>query len=247
MPSPDVWRGTFCDPGCWKPFAIQQSIIITYLGFPASEAYFGFEERLRWPRQGPNRRNNAYDVRRGSPATELDCYVPGKDVVVPVDAVISQDELRKLPRPAVPFTCRPPQRAKTLMFMGGAMSNMGRVEYSQGVRQASRNPRPGSPTASPALALDAPLRQAIRKHHANDTGFVLGGKFTFDDLRESVFCLAPSGWGWGWRLTLAMITQCVPVIIQPNVTQPYEELIPYASFSLVRPCPHVHEQQQQQH
>ena len=39
------------------------------------------------------------------------------------------------------------------------MQNMGRVEYSQGVRQA------------------------INKIYANDTGFVLGGKFTFDDLR----------------------------------------------------------------
>ena len=194
--------------GCWKPFAIQNAIVVTYLGFPAAEAYFGFEDRLKWPRQGPNRRNNAYDVRRGSPATELDCYVPGKDVVVPVDAVISPTEEAKLPKPREDFRCRNPTKAKVLLFMGGAMANMGRVEYSQGVRQA------------------------IRNHHANDTGFVLGGRFTFDDLRDSVFCLAPSGWGWGWRLTLAMITQCVPVIIQPNVTQPYEEFLPYSEFSL---------------
>merc|ERR1719313_3182584 len=85
---------------------------------------------------------------------------------------------------------------------------MGRAEYSQGVRQA------------------------IHKYHRNVSGFVLGGKFTFDDLRQSVFCLAPSGWGWGWRLSLAMLTQCVPVIIQPNVTQPFEELLPYDSFAL---------------
>ena len=72
--------------GCWKPWALQHSIIVSYFGFTAPEAYFGFESRLRWPRKGPQRRNNAYDTRRGSPATELDCYVPGKDVVVPVDA-----------------------------------------------------------------------------------------------------------------------------------------------------------------
>jgi hypothetical protein len=29
-----------------------------------------------------------------------------------------------------------------------------------------------------------------------------------------------------------MLTQCVPVIIQPNVTQPFEELLPYHEFSL---------------
>ena len=61
---------------------------------------------------------------------------------------------------------------------------------------------------------------------------MLGGQFTLDDLRDSLFCLAPSGWGWGWRLTLCVITQSIPVIIQPNVTQPFEELLPYESFSL---------------
>ena len=113
-------------------------------GFPAPEAYFGFESRLRWPRQGPQRRNNAYDTRRGSPATELDCYVPGKDVVVPVDAIVGQTEVAKLlirvnpnpnpnpspnpnpnphpnqvaklPRPGETFACRPPRKAKVLLL-----------------------------------------------------------------------------------------------------------------------------------
>ena len=35
-------------------------------------------------------------------------------------------------------------------------------------------------------------------------------KFTLDMLRDSRFCLCPSGWGWGWRLSLAVVTQCVP-------------------------------------
>ena len=64
-----------------------------------------------------------------------------------------------------------------------------------------------------------PYPQAIKEHHTTETGFVLGGKFTLDQLRDSRFCLCPSGWGWGWRLSLAVITQCVPVIIQPNVSQ----------------------------
>jgi hypothetical protein len=55
--------------------------------------------------------------------------------------------------------------------------------------------------------------------HPTHDRFVLGGQFTLDDLRSSRFCLSPSGWGWGWRLSLAIVTQCVPVIIQPNVTQ----------------------------
>ena len=108
--------------------------------------------------------------------------------------------------PGAPYTCN--TRRSTLMFMGGSMSNMGRIEYSQGVRQA------------------------IKEQHPNEPGFVLGGRFTLDMLRDSRFCLCPSGWGWGWRLSLAVITQCVPVIIQPNVTQPYEDLLPYEDFSL---------------
>ena len=64
--------------GCWKPWALQDSLIISYLGFRASEGYFGFEERLMWPRQGPNNRNNAYSIRPGSEALDLDCYVEGK-------------------------------------------------------------------------------------------------------------------------------------------------------------------------
>jgi len=93
------------------------------------------------------------------------------------------------------------------------MTNMGRVEYAQGVRQM------------------------IQELHSNETAFVLGGRFTLDDLRASRFCLAPSGWGWGWRLSLAIATQCVPVIIQPNVTQPFEDLLEgtpydYGTFSI---------------
>lgn len=75
--------------GCWKPWALQHSLIVTYLGFPASEAYFGFEERLKWPRRGPQTKNNAYSVRKGAESLGLDCYVPEKDVVVPVRASVA--------------------------------------------------------------------------------------------------------------------------------------------------------------
>ena len=57
--------------------------------------------------------------------------------------------------------------------------------------------------------------------------------------------MLPSPWDNGcparaavrWRLSLAVLTQCVPVIIQPNVTQPFEDILdgtPYAyhTFSL---------------
>ncbi|EOD41429.1 hypothetical protein EMIHUDRAFT_462116 [Emiliania huxleyi CCMP1516] len=181
--------------GCWKPFELNQSI-----------ANFGFEERLRWGANpsGPERRNNAYDTREGSVATTLPCY----DVVVPVDTEVKAADQAKSPRPGAPYQCAGRAGKLKLLHMGGSMQNMGRIEYSQGVRQR------------------------IAELHSDEPDFVLGGTFTLDDLRAATFCLAPSGWGWGWRITLTLLTQCVPVIIQPNVTQPFEELLPYEDFSL---------------
>lgn len=50
---------------------------------------------------------------------------------------------------------------------------------------------------------------------------------------SSVFCLAPSGLGFGVRLYHAIFYGCIPVIIQDNVTQPFEDdLLPYHLFSL---------------
>ena len=71
-----------------------------------------------WPRQGPNARNNAYSVKKGSEALGLDCYVEGKDVVVPVDALIGKAEEAKLPAPSAPFACKRGP-FKVLLFMGG--------------------------------------------------------------------------------------------------------------------------------
>jgi len=53
---------------------------------------------------------------------------------------------------------------------------------------------------------------------------------TFGDGR---FCLAPSGDGFGLRLYKAiLIAGCVPLIIQPQVRQAFDDLLPYEDFSL---------------
>jgi len=127
---------------------------------------------------------------------------------VPVDTEVKAADQAKSPRPGAPYQCAGRAGKLKLLHMGGSMQNMGRIEYSQGVRQR------------------------IAELHSDEPDFVLGGTFTLDDLRAATFCLAPSGWGWGWRITLTLLTQCVPVIIQPNVTQPFEELLPYEDFSL---------------
>jgi len=54
----------------------------------------------------------------------------------------------------------------------------------------------------------------------------------FDALRRSVFCLAPSGHGHGNRLTFAMLTWCIPVIIQDGVRQSFDDVLPYWDFAL---------------
>eukprot|EP00966_Prymnesium_polylepis_P012118 278323-Prymnesium_polylepis.1 len=58
------------------------------------------------------------------------------------------------------------------------------------------------------------------------------GQWSISELADSTFCLAPSGWGYGWRTYLALAVQCIPVIVQPYVQQAFEDLLPYASFSL---------------
>lgn len=34
---------------------------------------------------------------------------------------------------------------------------------------------------------------------------------------DSIFCLAPSGWGWGGRMKAAVLHGCIPVVIQPDI------------------------------
>lgn len=51
-------------------------------------------------------------------------------------------------------------------------------------------------------------------------------------LESSRFCLTPSGHGWGMRIAFAAAANCVPLIIQDGVFQPYEDLLPYETFSV---------------
>ncbi len=49
------------------------------------------------------------------------------------------------------------------------------------------------------------------------------------------YCLAPYGWGWGIRLSQIILSGCVPVIIQPHVFQPFEDLLDYSQFAIRLP------------
>ena len=64
-------------------------------------------------------------------------------------------------------------------------------------------------------------------------GFVFRiGAWNISQLRDSLFCLCPSGTGFGWRVYLALATQCIPVIIQPMVRQAFHDLLPYSKLGL---------------
>lgn len=52
------------------------------------------------------------------------------------------------------------------------------------------------------------------------------------DMRESVFCLSPLGTGWGLRIVDAMLTGCIPVIVQDGVKQPGDDVLPYPDFAV---------------
>jgi len=98
---------------------------------------------------------------------------------------------------------------------GGAPGKDGVAEYSHGVRQS------------------------VVQLFANETDFLVytvnpGSSHVSygSDLARSQFCLAPSGAGWGIRLAEMLVEGCIPVIVQDNVTQPWEEMLPYDGFSL---------------
>ena len=84
--------------------------------------------------------------------------------------------------------------------------------YSQGMRQAIFM-RYSQPSAD--------RRIQVMEHAAPDSIF-----------SSSEFCLAPSGGGFGIRLMKAAALNCVPLVAQPFVVQPFEDLLRYDEFSV---------------
>lgn len=76
------------------------------------------------------------------------------------------------------------------------------------------------------------VRQAVRDAHENRSGYCIHRKAPDLLWYRSRFCLAAGGDGFGDRLTRSMRTGCVPVIIQPGVEMPLEDVLPYEDFSL---------------
>ena len=55
------------------------------------------------------------------------------------------------------------------------------------------------------------------------------------EMGRSHFCLAPAGAGWGDRLKLAILTGCIPVVVQDGISVIYEDVLPWKDFSIRLP------------
>ncbi|GIL58226.1 hypothetical protein Vafri_13293, partial [Volvox africanus] len=58
------------------------------------------------------------------------------------------------------------------------------------------------------------------------------GCCTAEFMLKSRFCLSPLGYGWGIRLSQAMHTGCVPVLVQDHVYSAFWDVLPYEKFAI---------------
>ncbi|KAG2485163.1 hypothetical protein HYH03_016053 [Edaphochlamys debaryana] len=158
------------------------------------------------------------------------CYRPEKDVVTPNDLhpdwVKPENYVKTWAVTVQPDGTRevhllPEARNRTYKMLFGGF-NRDDATYSQGVRQtlhkmfsAGGKYDPDGPNARKDWWVTGPL-------HA----------YALEAMRQATFCLAPSGAGWGIRLSTAMVSGCVPVIVQDHIYQALWDVLPYEDFSI---------------
>ncbi|KAL4427763.1 hypothetical protein ABPG75_001852 [Micractinium tetrahymenae] len=77
------------------------------------------------------------------------------------------------------------------------------------------------------------LHNLTRQWNDTEFDFVEGGVPDYEQrLRSTKFCLAAYGHGWGNRLLQAVLTGCVPVIVQDHVIHYFEDVLPFEDFSI---------------
>ncbi|KAK3243345.1 hypothetical protein CYMTET_46992 [Cymbomonas tetramitiformis] len=135
------------------------------------------------------------------------CYLRNQDIVIP------PLQIQAHTRPPSPhFSNGPPVKKDTFFFFAGTI----------------HHDRPG---------LMRNVRLMVAQAHANRSGYLiqngLVGDYTYE-MARSVFCLAPpgKGGGWGMRFGEAVVAGCIPVLIQDNTTEVFEEILPYDRFTV---------------
>jgi hypothetical protein len=141
------------------------------------------------------------------------CFNPLHGIVAPAfegDTVKSHFDAYGVPynqEADVPFPSAP--RNVFFYFSGGY--RFGDKRYSQGVRQQ------------------------VYDLFRNASGFVVmehDSRGAQISMRNATFCLCPAGSGWSHRLTYAMVSGCIPVIIMDSVVQPGMDVLPYSDFTV---------------
>ncbi|KAI8471154.1 MAG: exostosin family-domain-containing protein [Monoraphidium minutum] len=174
------------------------------------------------------------------------CHRPGRDVVAaPVFAqqeeLTAETYLKPEGRGAAAAAAADPTSAggggaNATGGGGGGAERRGPLLFFAGdVRESDKTYSGG---ARQARGLFTAVHRLFKSHPG--VRLVTGGlpwERYVSELRAARFCLAPYGHGWGVRLSEAVAAGCVPVIVQDGVQQPYEDLLPYAAFSLRLPTP----------
>jgi len=102
------------------------------------------------------------------------------------------------------------------------------------------------------IILDNPVysqgvRQAVYRAHHHREGWVISDQSTkafYREMLEARFCFAPTGWGWGQRVFEAILSGCIPVIMQSDNLQPFEGILPWKQFAVMlneSDIPNLHE------
>ncbi|KAK3257907.1 hypothetical protein CYMTET_33019, partial [Cymbomonas tetramitiformis] len=110
---------------------------------------------------------------------------------------------------------------------------------------------PGDPQKGQRRAVPN-LRRLVNELHANATGFDIhnhreaGVKFEmeWEAMSRSLFCLCPPArtGGWSDRCWKAILAGCIPVRLQDDYSETFEELLPWNRFSVAVPedaVPHL--------
>jgi hypothetical protein len=139
------------------------------------------------------------------------CFKPERGIVLPPNIWWLKHAVSAMYGPAAR---RPEPPRTTLLFFAGSTKVTWRNDprYSQGVRQYLFK-RYGNGSVPDVVMVEKVPDMAA-------------------SMRASKFCLAPLGIGWGIRLSHAMASGCIPVIVQDFVHQPYDDILPYEVFSL---------------
>ncbi|KAK9805103.1 hypothetical protein WJX73_008096 [Symbiochloris irregularis] len=215
---------------------IQNSTILTHWGLQTTEVDCGLKERLSSFNHCPDR------AKKAGRAEHLTCFDPHKDVVISTTAwdnfeylpirdsehhgtdqqQVASQQRRRLHADddLITLEAISAKKEHTLFFVGSLRTWA--TEYSHGVRQtvvALFNDNPGFYLNRMPLSHADMAKEMGRSH----------------------FCLATSGAGWGVRLKLAVMTGCIPLVIQDDVQMPFETVLPYKDFALRLPQHAVHD------